>query len=225
MQTTIVGNLLFNGPRAGINHDDGFGGGNNISDNALFNWCRDSGDRETRTSIDTMQHATLLPLVLIPRVLAVDRWPLQQCAAPTQVAPCRTLVASALSLPAGWDRQLYMVNQPDDDGSPSPYPQFTTIERNLMIANYNSQEAVVSTHDTGHSASISGTGSCSALLQDNDDGSGYFHTKENVLVYGRYGQKADMAGHDNWHVGVSLCGLAILLLPAFAALNACQGLL
>ena len=81
MQTTIVGNLLFNGPRAAINHDDGFGGGNNISDNALFNWCRDSGDRETRTSIDTMQHATLLPLVLIPRVLAVDRWPLQQCAA------------------------------------------------------------------------------------------------------------------------------------------------
>ena len=58
-----------------------------------------------------------------------------------------------------------------------------------------------------------------ALLQDNDDGSGYFHTKENVLVYGRYGQKADMAGHDNWHVGVSLCGLAILLLPAFAALT------
>ena len=54
MQTTIVGNLLFNGPRAGINHDDGFGGGNNISDNALFNWCRDSGDRKTRTSIDTM---------------------------------------------------------------------------------------------------------------------------------------------------------------------------
>eukprot|EP01045_Picozoa_sp_COSAG04_P061225 COSAG04_NODE_31330_length_257_cov_0.658228_1_plen_40_part_10 len=40
MQTTIVGNLLFNGPRAAINHDDGFGGGNNISDNALFNWCR-----------------------------------------------------------------------------------------------------------------------------------------------------------------------------------------
>ena len=57
------------------------------------------------------------------------------------------------------------------------------------------------------------------MLQDNDDGSGYFHTKENVLVYGRYGQKADMAGHDNWHVGVSLCGLAILLLPAFAALT------
>ena len=51
-----------------------------------------------------------------------------------------------------------MVNQPDDDGSPSPYPQFTTIERNLMIANYNSQEAVVSTRDTGHSASVSGTG-------------------------------------------------------------------
>ena len=47
-----------------------------------------------------------------------------------------------------------MVNQPDDDGSPSPYPRFTTIERNLMIANYNSQEAVVSTRDTGHSARV-----------------------------------------------------------------------
>ena len=36
---------------------------------------------------------------------------------------------------------------------------------------------------------------------DNDDGSGFYHTEHNVLVYGRYGQKADMAGHDNWHVG------------------------
>ena len=27
-----------------------------------------------------------------------------------------------------------------------------------------------------------------------------FCNRGNVLVYGRYGQKADMAGHDNWHV-------------------------
>ena len=35
------------------------------------------------------------PIPLLLCVLAVDRWPLQQCAAPIQVAPCRTLVASA----------------------------------------------------------------------------------------------------------------------------------
>jgi hypothetical protein len=46
----------------------------------------------------------------------------------------------------------------------------------MMIANYQAQEAV-----------------------DNDDGSGYYHTHHNVLVYGDYGQKADMADHDNWH--------------------------
>ena len=58
-----------------------------------------------------------------------------------------------------WDRQMFLVHQPDDNGTPSQYPQFTTIEKNLMIANYNSQEAV-----------------------DNDDGSGFFHTENNVLV-------------------------------------------
>lgn len=45
-----------------------------------------------------------------------------------------------------------------------------------MIANYGSQEAM-----------------------DNDDGSGFWNTTSNVLVYGAYGQKADMAGHDNHH--------------------------
>ena len=39
------------------------------------------------------------------------------------------------------------------------------------------------------------------VFRSNDDGSGFFHTYSNVLVYGHYGQKADMAGHDNWHVG------------------------
>ena len=37
---------------------------------------------------------------------------------------------------------MFLIHQPDDDGAPSVYPQFNTIEKNLMIANYNSQEAV-----------------------------------------------------------------------------------
>ena len=72
MQTMIVGNLFFNGPRAGINFNDGFGGGNNISGNALFNFCRDSGDHGPFNS---------------------------------------------------WDRQMFLIHQPDDDGASSQYPQ------------------------------------------------------------------------------------------------------
>ena len=125
MQNTIVDNIFFNGPRAGINYNDGFGGGNNISGNILFNFCRDSGDHGPFNS---------------------------------------------------WDRQMFLVEQPVDGGAPSPYPRFNTIHHNIMIANYNSQEGV-----------------------DNDDGSGYFHTYNNVIVYGGYGQKADMADHDNYH--------------------------
>ena len=67
---------------------DGFGGGNNISGNILFNFCRDSGDHGPFNS---------------------------------------------------WDRQMWLIKQPDDDGSPSVLPQFNTISHNLMIANYNSQ--------------------------------------------------------------------------------------
>ena len=42
--TRAEGNVLFNGPRAMINVNDGFGGGNNISANSIFNTCRQSGD-------------------------------------------------------------------------------------------------------------------------------------------------------------------------------------
>ena len=40
-----VAQVLFNGPRAGINWNDGAGGGNNISLNVLFNWVRETSDQ------------------------------------------------------------------------------------------------------------------------------------------------------------------------------------
>lgn len=43
-QTTLRGNVFFNGPRAGINFNDGFGGGNVIEHNLVFNFCRESSD-------------------------------------------------------------------------------------------------------------------------------------------------------------------------------------
>ena len=43
-ESIISGNVFFNGPRAGINANDGFGGGDKISHNLVFSSCRESGD-------------------------------------------------------------------------------------------------------------------------------------------------------------------------------------
>lgn len=42
--TTLRNNIFFNGPRSGINFNDGFGGGNVVERNLIFNQCRHSGD-------------------------------------------------------------------------------------------------------------------------------------------------------------------------------------
>ena len=42
-QSIISGNVFFNGPRAGINNNDGFGGGDVVSQNLVFSTCRESG--------------------------------------------------------------------------------------------------------------------------------------------------------------------------------------
>ena len=39
-QTHLEGNVFFNGPRAGMNFNDGFGGGNVVFNNLLFNFVR-----------------------------------------------------------------------------------------------------------------------------------------------------------------------------------------
>ena len=41
----IHGNVAYNGPRAGINFDDGMGGGSLVSKNVVFNMCRESSDQ------------------------------------------------------------------------------------------------------------------------------------------------------------------------------------
>ena len=41
-QSHLEGNVFFNGPRGSININDGFGGGNVITGNVLFNFVRGS---------------------------------------------------------------------------------------------------------------------------------------------------------------------------------------
>ena len=40
----ITNNVMYNGPRAGINMNDGFGGGDLISGNLIFNMVRETND-------------------------------------------------------------------------------------------------------------------------------------------------------------------------------------
>ena len=116
-------NVFFNGPRAGINFNDGFGGGDSISHNLVFSTCRESGDHGPFNS---------------------------------------------------WDRQPFLTDV--RTGKPSMYMAWREIHHNFFIDNYSPQEDV-----------------------DNDDGSAYYHTHDNFLVYGGQGMKNDFGGHDNHH--------------------------
>merc|ERR1712070_465034 len=122
-ESTISGNVFFNGPRAGINFNDGFGGGDDLSKNLVFSTCRESGDHGPFNS---------------------------------------------------WDRQPYLTTV--NDGTSSLRMAWREIHHNFFIDNYSPQENV-----------------------DNDDGSAYYKTHDNFLVYGGNGMKNDFGGHDNLH--------------------------
>ncbi len=54
----VRGNIFYNMPRAAININDGFGGGTSISDNLIFNTCRESGDHGPFNSWDRQPYLT-----------------------------------------------------------------------------------------------------------------------------------------------------------------------
>ena len=55
---SVASNVLFNGPRAAINFNDGFGGGTNVSANAIFNECRETSDHGPINSWDRQPFLT-----------------------------------------------------------------------------------------------------------------------------------------------------------------------
>eukprot|EP00928_Gymnodinium_smaydae_P024558 TRINITY_DN19838_c1_g1_i1.p1 TRINITY_DN19838_c1_g1~~TRINITY_DN19838_c1_g1_i1.p1 ORF type:complete len:805 (-),score=72.35 TRINITY_DN19838_c1_g1_i1:236-2650(-) len=122
-QSTISGNVFFNGPRAGINFNDGFGGGDVLSYNLVFSTCRESGDHGPFNS---------------------------------------------------WDRQPFLTTV--RTGQPSMILEWRELHHNFFIDNYSPQEDI-----------------------DNDDGSAYYKSHHNFLVYGGQGMKNDFGGHDNRH--------------------------
>merc|ERR1712113_585846 len=57
-QTRIINNVFFNGPRAAVNVNDGFGGDNHMIGNLLMNTCRESGDHGPWNSWDRVPYIT-----------------------------------------------------------------------------------------------------------------------------------------------------------------------
>lgn len=57
-ESRILSNVFFNGPRAGINLNDGFGGGDEIASNLIFSSCRESGDHGPFNSWDRQPFLT-----------------------------------------------------------------------------------------------------------------------------------------------------------------------
>ena len=57
-QTTLKNNVFFNGPRAAVNVNDGFGGDNHMVGNLLMNTCRESGDHGPWNSWDRVPFIT-----------------------------------------------------------------------------------------------------------------------------------------------------------------------
>ena len=51
--------------------------------------------------------------------------------------------------------------------------------------------------------------SCRRENVDNDDGSCFYHTHDNFLVYGGQGMKNDFGGHDNHHCQSSLVSVQL----------------
>jgi len=56
----LMGNIIFNGPRALINFNDGFGGGSTITQNLLFNANRETSDQGPFNSWDRLPYLTTI---------------------------------------------------------------------------------------------------------------------------------------------------------------------
>ena len=65
-RTTFAGNVFFNGPRAGLNFNDGFGGGDLVERNLLANCVRESGDHGPWNSWDRIPYVTNIGMVPDP---------------------------------------------------------------------------------------------------------------------------------------------------------------
>jgi len=71
-ENTVANNIVFNIPRAAINFEDGFGGGNELVNNLLYNTCRESSDHGAFNSWDRMPFVTMVRDGVTPSSIPAD---------------------------------------------------------------------------------------------------------------------------------------------------------
>ena len=71
-ETELIGNVFFNGPRAGININDGFGGGNVLQNNLLFNFVRETLDHGPINTWDRQPYVTTVRDGKTPSLLQAE---------------------------------------------------------------------------------------------------------------------------------------------------------
>ena len=125
-ETTITNNIFYNGPRAGINFNDGFGGKNVVEKNLIFNQCRHSGDHGPMNSWDRQVGACTHTTLCIH---------LSRCA-----------LTASLSLPSSPPPPLCLFTQPfltdvpHGADKPTYYTALSDIKQNFIIANYGGSQ-------------------------------------------------------------------------------------
>jgi hypothetical protein len=108
---------------AGINFDDGLGGGSHITQNVLFNFCRESSDHGPFNC----EWAAF-----------VGRF---GCKRKPDVSP-QSPFPPPLPPRAAWDRQVYIYDADGQGGQPTIYKRNDTIDHNWILANYHSSMAI-----------------------------------------------------------------------------------
>ena len=140
----------------------GFGGGNLIEGNLLFNTGR----------VSAILHPS-------PVFTAVKTAPLCSYTLPRPVTVKMTYTQAANKDEGSinsWDRVPYITTF--RNGTASTVPAWNNVTNNFFLANYNPSLAI-----------------------DNDDGSSFWQHRENFVVYGQAGFKADFGAHNLRSVG------------------------
>ena len=120
---------------------DGFGGGNLVESNALWNWVRETGVSSaepptTRAFLHSSQLQRACACACAPRITVHSTGPYCTVAATFSLhAPCRSSVAKC-GIRCSWDRQAYLTDI--RDGKPSLVPAQNIITKNLLFNSYSS---------------------------------------------------------------------------------------
>jgi hypothetical protein len=123
-RTPLAPAQVYNGPRAHLNNNDGFGGGQLIENNLIFNSCRESGDHGPFKCVCAVEWTAVC---------------LREAQTDTLRSPPRS--PPLLLSRSSWDRDPYAFSDPVS-GQRTTVKQYDEIARNFIVANYNSLGAV-----------------------------------------------------------------------------------